>query len=120
LVSTLLLAEKDKLLWLLFMAFVNIPGNSNWEYDNNPPDPGGALSALWATGTNGIRTTSGGQKIYMNCRHKTLHAGRASVPNEISKSFWDIEHGTIQYDITTQGGQSLLTENGQILEQEYV
>ena len=97
------------------MAFVNIPG-SNWEYDNSPPDPGGALSALWATGTNGIRTTSGGQEIYMNCRHKTLHAGRASVPNEISKSFWDIEH----YDITTQGGQSLLTENGQILEQEYV
>ena len=102
------------------MAFVDIPGNPNWEYDNAPPNPGGALTTLWETGTNGIRTNPGGQEIYMNCRHKTLHAGRASVPNEISKSFWDIEHGTIQYDITTQGGVSLQTEDGQILEQEYV
>ena len=71
------------------MAFVDIPSNPNWEYDNSPPDPGGALSALWATGTYGIRTTSGGQEVYMNCRHKTLHPTQDSIPNEISKTFWN-------------------------------
>ena len=71
------------------MAFKDIPGNPNWEYDDNPPDPGGALSSLYATGTGGIRTNPRGEKIYMNCRHKRLHPTQASVPNEINKTYWD-------------------------------
>lgn len=71
------------------MAFRDIPGNSNWQYDNSPPDPGGALSTLYATGTNGIRTSVRGEEIYMNCRHKTLHPTQESVPNEINKTHWD-------------------------------
>ena len=76
------------------MAYVSIPQNPDWEYDNDPPNPGGALTALWQTGTNGVRTDVDNQKIYTNVRHKTLHAGRASVPSEISKSFWDAQ-GTL-------------------------
>ena len=71
------------------MAFRDIPGNPNWEYDDDPPNPGGALSALYATGTNGIRTSVRGDKIYMNCRHKTLHPTQESVPSEINGTYWD-------------------------------
>ena len=76
------------------MAYVTIPQNTDWEYDNNPSDPGGALTTLWQTGTNGIRTAPGSQEIYTNVRHKTLHAGSASVPSEMSKSFWAAQ-GTV-------------------------
>ena len=71
------------------MAFRDIPGNPNWEYDDNPPNPGGALSTLYATGTGGIRTSVRGEEIYMNCRHKTLRPTQESVPNEINKTYWD-------------------------------
>jgi hypothetical protein len=71
------------------MAFRDIPGNPNWEYDNSPPNPGGALGVLYATGTNGIRTSVRGEEIYMNCRHKTLRPTQESVPNEINKTHWD-------------------------------
>ena len=76
-----------------------IPQNRNWEYDSDPPNPGGALTALWQTGTNGIRTNQNGDSIYMNVRHKTLHAGRASVPSEISKTFWDMRDILSDIDI---------------------
>lgn len=69
------------------MAWVQIPNNPTWEYDNNPPDPGGALTALWSTGTNGIRTTPFGYEIYMNCR--LVGSTRPSVPSEINKTYWD-------------------------------
>ena len=71
------------------MAFRDIPGNPNWEYDDSPPDPGGAQSVLYETGTGGIRTNPRGEEIYMNCRHKTLHPTQESVPNEINKTYWD-------------------------------
>ena len=76
-----------------------IPQNTNWEYDSDPPNPGGALSALWQTSTNGIRTNQSGDSIYTNVRHKTLHAGRASVPSEISKTFWDLQDILSDIDI---------------------
>ena len=60
-----------------------------WQYDSDPPDPGGAQSALWQTGTNGIRTNQSGDEIYMNVRHKTLQAPRASVPSELNKTYLD-------------------------------
>ena len=71
------------------MGWQDIYKNAYWEYDNNPPDPGGAQTALWATGTDGIRTTTRGEEVYMNCRHKILHATQESVPIEISKTYWD-------------------------------
>jgi len=73
------------------MAWLTITNNSNWEYDTAPPDPGGALTTLWATGTNGIRTNPYGEEIFMNCRHKLLHPTQTSIPNEISKTFWDAQ-----------------------------
>ena len=71
------------------MTWRNIPGKPNWEYDTNPPNPGGALTALWQTGVDGIRTNSRGEEIYMNCRHKLIHPYQESRANEISKTFWD-------------------------------
>jgi hypothetical protein len=73
------------------MAFIDIPGNPNWEYDTTPPDPGGALTALWETGTNGIRTNPRAEEVYMNCRHKLINPTVDSFPNEISKTFWDTQ-----------------------------
>jgi hypothetical protein len=32
------------------MAYVNITNNPNWEYDNDPADPEGALSTVWKQG----------------------------------------------------------------------
>lgn len=70
------------------MAWVQIPNLPEWEYDNNPPDPGNKLSTLWATGVAGIRTTPNGvHEIYMNCRR--VGSSRPSVPSEISKTYWD-------------------------------
>jgi hypothetical protein len=59
-----------------------------WQYDSDPPDPGGAQTALWQKQTNGIRTVNGNE-IYTNVRHKTLQAPRASVPSEMNKTFLD-------------------------------
>ena len=83
------------------MAWLPISGNPYWEYDNDPPDPGldyppctykTVATALWATGTNGIRTNNRGEEIYMNCRK--IHPDNSptdppSIPNEISKTYWD-------------------------------
>lgn len=54
--------------------------NPIWQYDSDPPDP--------STGTNGIRTTSGGQEIYTNVRHKA-NAPAASVRSEMNKTYLD-------------------------------
>ena len=70
------------------MAWQNIPTNPYWQYDDNPPNPGGAQTALWQTSTNGIRTSVRGDEIYVNCRHRFLHPTQASIPSEINKTFW--------------------------------
>ena len=70
------------------MAFKDIPNNPYWQYDDAPPDPGGAQTALWQTNTNGVRTSVRGEEIYVNCRHKLLHPTQDSFPNEINKTFW--------------------------------
>lgn len=72
------------------MAFNPIPGKPNWEYDDNPPDPGGNNTALWSTGTNGIRTSTTGQEIYQNTR--LVGSNSPSRPSEISKTFWDYQY----------------------------
>lgn len=79
------------------MAWVTITDKNSvsigWEYDNAPPDPGGALTELWSTGTAGIRTSPYGQELYMNCRQ--IGSTAASVPSEISKTYWDVNDVTV-------------------------
>ena len=67
------------------MAWTNIPNNPNWQYDNNPPDPGGAETALWEKQTGGIRT-HGSHQVYTRVRR--LGDGDISR-GEISKTYWD-------------------------------
>jgi len=61
----------------------------NWQYDNDPPNPGGALTTLWETGTSGIRTNQSGDELYTNCR--IVGSNMDSVPNELNKTYWDGE-----------------------------
>lgn len=69
------------------MAFVAIPNDSNWEYDNAPADPGigSPLRDLWLLQTNGIRTDSGGHKVYVSCRK----VGETIERGELSKTYID-------------------------------
>ena len=67
------------------MAWQNIPGNPYWEYDNNPPDPGGKQTALWQKQVAGVRT-DGSHQVYTRVRR----VGDPDVTRgELSKSFWD-------------------------------
>ena len=59
----------------------------NWQYDNDPPNPGGALTTLWETGTSGIRTNQSGDELYTNCR--IVGSNMDSVPSELNKTYWD-------------------------------
>ena len=67
------------------MAYVPIPNNSDWEYDNAPPDPADARTELWQKQTAGVRTNSDGTEIYTQCRKITDNY----VTGELSKTFWD-------------------------------
>ena len=73
------------------MAWQPIANNPYWEYDDAPPDPGGAQSALWSTGTAGIRVNPRGEEVYMNCRR--VGTSYTSRPSEISKTYWDAFSG---------------------------
>ena len=86
-----------------------IPQNPIWQYDSDPPDPGGAQSARWATGTNGIRTNGRGDEIYTNVRHRIFHVGRPSRPNEISKTFWDTRGTLLPKDSIRTAGLSTIS-----------
>lgn len=76
-----------------------IPQNPIWQYDSDPSNPG--------TGTNGIRASSFGQ-VYTHVRHRILHAGRASKPNEISKTFWDTRGTHLPESSIRTGGLSTI------------
>ena len=78
-----------------------IPQNPIWQYDSDPSNPG--------TGTNGIRTTPRGEKIYTHVRHRVLHAGRASRPNEMSKSFFDTRGTLLPEDSIRTAGLSTIS-----------
>ena len=70
------------------MAWTSIPGNSEWEYDNNPPDPGAnsPLRPLWLLQTGGIRIAPNGREVYTRVRQ----VGDGDISRgEISKTFWD-------------------------------
>ena len=67
------------------MAWQPIPNNSYWEYDDNPPDPGGKQTALWLKQTNGVRT-DGSHQIYTRVRR----IGDGDITRgELSKTYWD-------------------------------
>jgi hypothetical protein len=72
------------------MAWVTIPNNSYWEYDNAPADPGvgSPYRDLWLKQTAGIRTNSDGSQVYTKCRIIGTTVGTAG---EISKSYWDAQ-----------------------------
>lgn len=69
------------------MAWQSIPNNPYWEYDDNPPDPGGAQSDLWSKQTNGIRTnTFDGTEVYVKCR---MIGTTVDTMGELNKTYWD-------------------------------
>ena len=79
------------------MAFRHIPGNSQYQYDQSPPDPGvgNPLRALWQKSENGIRTEHG-QSTYVRCRR----IGSGDVDHgEISKSYWDLRSSVSSYGV---------------------
>jgi len=94
------------------MVFKPIPGNPSWEYDDNPPDPGGTNTALWSTGTNGIRTSVSDQEIYQNAR--LIGSNAPSRPSEISKTFWDYRYNNLLAELYGGGAvaYSLRALNG--------
>ena len=74
------------------MAWQPIPNNPNWEYNDNPPDPGAGspLRALWLLQTAGIRTRGSGattHQVYTQVRRvgDAVDANRG----ELSKTYWD-------------------------------
>jgi hypothetical protein len=68
------------------MAWVTITKNPKWEYNNSPPDPGGAQHGLWLKQINGIRKSINGHEIYTCCRIK---GKTIDTQGELNKTFWD-------------------------------
>lgn len=73
------------------MAWVTIPNNSQWEYDNAPADPGASSPyyELWLKQTNGVRTETHGSvtyEVYTKCRRI---GSTVETQGEINKTYWD-------------------------------
>lgn len=70
------------------MAWVAIPNNPRYEYNNTPTDPGAGSSQrpLWLKQTNGVRTTLGFEN-YTNVRR----VGTTDDIGEMSKNYWDAQ-----------------------------
>lgn len=64
------------------MAWVAIPNNPDWEYDNAATNAGGVA---------GIRTNSNGTEVYVKCRQTGFDfTGYANQDQgEIAKTYWD-------------------------------
>jgi surface protein len=71
------------------MAWVAIPNNPDWEYNNDPTDPGAtnALRRQWVLSSSGVRQQKDGTQVYVQVRR----VGDTANTNkgELSKSFWD-------------------------------
>ena len=85
------------------MAFRHIPGNSQYQYDQSPPDPGVGhpLRALWQKSENGIRTEHG-QSTYVRCHRVGSTEADPNDPHvhgEISKSYWDLRSSVSSYGV---------------------
>jgi len=85
------------------MAFRHIPGNSQYQYDQSPPDPGVGhpLRALWQKSENGIRTEHG-QSTYVRCHRVGSNEADPNDPHvhgEISKSYWDLRSSVSSYGV---------------------
>ena len=73
------------------MAWVAVPNNPQWEYNNSPSDPGvgSPHRALWLIQTNGVRTFgsgSGAHQVYTEVRKV---GDTTRTRGELSKTFWD-------------------------------
>jgi hypothetical protein len=80
------------------MAWLLIPNNRVWEYDNAPPDPGAnsPYRPLWLKQTAGVRTNSDGQKVYTKVRRVGTYIDNAG---EISGSFWDVKGDDLKFQM---------------------
>lgn len=69
------------------MAWVDVPNNQYWEYDNAPADPGvdSPFYELWAKQSNGIRD-EGSFEVYTKARKK---GSTADTMGELNKTFFD-------------------------------
>ena len=68
------------------MAWSAIANNTEWEYDNAPPDPANGQSDLWGKQVSGIRTNADGSEIYTKCR---VIGTTVDSSGEINKTYWD-------------------------------
>lgn len=71
------------------MAWVTIPNNPLWEYDNAPANPGvdSPYYELWTKQSGGIRNWHG-YEVYVKCRKVGT---TVDTQGEISKTFWDAQ-----------------------------
>lgn len=69
------------------MAWIAVPNNSYWEYDNAPADPGvdSPYYELWLKQTAGVRA-DGTHAVYVKCR---LVGTTVDTMGELSKTYWD-------------------------------
>ena len=83
------------------MAWLLIPNNRVWEYDNAPPDPGAnsPYRPLWLKQTAGVRTNSDGQKVYTKVRRVGTYIDNAG---EISGSFWDVKGDDLKFQMEVE------------------
>ena len=70
------------------MAWITVPNQTIWEYDDAPSDPGGAESILWNKQTNGIRINTDGMEIYTKCRIIGINI---ETMGELNKTYWDAQ-----------------------------
>tara|TARA_B110000879_G_C11164748_1_gene510639 strand:+ start:1671 stop:2639 length:969 start_codon:yes stop_codon:yes gene_type:complete len=80
------------------MAWLLIPNNRVWEYDNAPPDPGAnsPYRPLWLKQTAGIRINSDGQKVYTKVRQV---GSTVDTMGEIAKTYWDVKGDDLKFQM---------------------
>ena len=80
------------------MAWLLIPNNRVWEYDNAPPDPGAnsPYRPLWLKQTAGVRTNSDGQKVFTKVRKV---GSTVDTMGEIAKTYWDVKGDDLKFQM---------------------
>ena len=70
------------------MAWISIPNNTEYEFDNNPPDPGGAQTPLWLKQVQGVRTVGVTSPIEIYTRVRKVGSS-VDDAGELNKTYWD-------------------------------
>jgi len=72
------------------MAWLLIPNNRGWQYDNAPADPGAnsPYRPLWEKQTAGVRTNSDGTQVYTKVRK---YGSTVDTAGEIARTFWNVK-----------------------------